>query len=594
MFSDLTKYLVLFTLVLFVASDNIVRVKRNDIDLPTCIEKFNVHRDKIIRTQDSQNMGAKYLNELDLGSREECLHLCCETENCDVFVFEEKNSGSCYLFQCGPPEDFKCKFTHHVNYSSAILSINRHLPDLESQIKLTKHEQDLNKLRKTDIESEAPVHLVPDIRTTPSTTTTTISPIREIIPITKNSKVAEEDPKCTRFQFECRSTRECIAIYNACDGIPQCADGSDEGPELGCPESSITTATALPVVHVNNVPIQPLLQVRYDANIQQPQLPIPQPNMYLQQPQPPRDQPQILTPSIQRNPETGDYMHASGSMNVNPRLQYESPLQPYVPQLPAMQGQPNWIGHQSNQMPPQIPQYADKASRIFNHKESGFQVPDGQEIRYNKYKGAMQYLHRALGYSSASNTAGQASAAYPKVGNYYPENSYRQPIQQENWPSDDGIYEQRNAQENIQNREQKIDYKPNLGRQQISNTVRNDEGTNPKHVQEQLAHDLKHSKENMEHAKIDTSKVKITKHLHHEEEQYPDVVAYKLSGADDLEDGIAHTQKGAVLSVSLGLIITFIMAVLIGCRLKVVRRRIRKGGKAYAHDADFLVNGMYL
>ncbi|KAJ8909514.1 hypothetical protein NQ315_010827 [Exocentrus adspersus] len=92
-------------------------------------------------------MGAKYLNEIDLGSREECLRLCCETDNCDVFVFEEKNSGSCYLFHCGPPEDFKCKFTHHVNYSSAVLSINRHLPDLESQIKLTKHEQDLSKLR---------------------------------------------------------------------------------------------------------------------------------------------------------------------------------------------------------------------------------------------------------------------------------------------------------------------------------------------------------------------------------------------------------------------------------------------------------------
>ncbi|CAH2016407.1 unnamed protein product [Acanthoscelides obtectus] len=125
-----------------------------DIDLQTCIDNFNVHRDKIIRTQDSQNMGAKYLNEIDLGSREECLRLCCETDNCDVFVFEEKNSGSCYLFHCGPPEDFKCKFTHHVNYSSAVLSINRHLPDLESQIKLTKHEQDLTKLRRLEPETD--------------------------------------------------------------------------------------------------------------------------------------------------------------------------------------------------------------------------------------------------------------------------------------------------------------------------------------------------------------------------------------------------------------------------------------------------------
>lgn len=70
--------------------DELTRLKRADVDLQTCIDNFNVHKDKIIRTQDSQKMGAKYLNEIDLGSREECLRLCCETDDCDVFVFEEK------------------------------------------------------------------------------------------------------------------------------------------------------------------------------------------------------------------------------------------------------------------------------------------------------------------------------------------------------------------------------------------------------------------------------------------------------------------------------------------------------------------------
>ncbi|ERL86783.1 hypothetical protein D910_04189 [Dendroctonus ponderosae] len=130
--------------------------KTSDIDLQTCIANFNVHKDKIIRTHDSQNMGARYLNEADLGSREECLRLCCETDDCDVFVFQQ-SAGNCYLFQCGPPEDFKCKFTQHVNYSSAVLAISRRGADLENQIKLTKHVQELAKLRaKPDLEAPRP------------------------------------------------------------------------------------------------------------------------------------------------------------------------------------------------------------------------------------------------------------------------------------------------------------------------------------------------------------------------------------------------------------------------------------------------------
>lgn len=44
----------------------------------------------IIRTEESRTMGARFLDHADLGSQEECLRLCCETDECDVFVFEEK------------------------------------------------------------------------------------------------------------------------------------------------------------------------------------------------------------------------------------------------------------------------------------------------------------------------------------------------------------------------------------------------------------------------------------------------------------------------------------------------------------------------
>lgn len=71
--------------------------KRYDLDMQTCVDNFDIHKDKIIRTQDSRAMGAKYINEIDLSSREECLRLCCETSTCDVFVFEEKASRVCFI-----------------------------------------------------------------------------------------------------------------------------------------------------------------------------------------------------------------------------------------------------------------------------------------------------------------------------------------------------------------------------------------------------------------------------------------------------------------------------------------------------------------
>lgn len=60
-------------------------------------------------------------------------------------------------------------------------------------------------------------------------------------------------------------------------------------------------------------------------------------------------------------------------------------------------------------------------------------------------------------------------------------------------------------------------------------------------------------------------------------------------------DGHSDRPTGAVVSLVIGISITAVLAIFIGCRMKTVGRRIRRTGKGpYAHDADFLVNGMYL
>lgn len=89
MFCSFINLTVLFVTCLCLVG-NVVNTYDSDTELQSCIDHFEIHKDKIIRTQDSKNMGAKYLNEFDLGSREECLRLCCETDTCDVFVYEEK------------------------------------------------------------------------------------------------------------------------------------------------------------------------------------------------------------------------------------------------------------------------------------------------------------------------------------------------------------------------------------------------------------------------------------------------------------------------------------------------------------------------
>ena len=69
-----------------------------------CLANFDISEGSIIRTHDSQKLGAKYLNESDLGqgvkSREECLKLCCKTPKCNVNVFEEKVTKNFTILYC--------------------------------------------------------------------------------------------------------------------------------------------------------------------------------------------------------------------------------------------------------------------------------------------------------------------------------------------------------------------------------------------------------------------------------------------------------------------------------------------------------------
>ncbi|XP_052898963.1 uncharacterized protein LOC128305520 [Anopheles moucheti] len=235
------------------------------MNIETCLVRFDVHLNTIIRTEESRSMGARFLDDADLNSREQCLRLCCETENCDVFVFEEKSPGTCFLFQCGPPENFRCKFTRHSNYTSAVLSIPPPPPveqpppppppPLAAQIQslaaqpaatsngatklLSQHEMELVSLK----DGGGGNSKLQGTNFVPASSTTPLPPLGVRLgemPTTPSASTPKQQlvmpaPQCGHFEFPCHSG-ECIAVYNVCDGIPQCEDGSDEGAE--CPQKN--------------------------------------------------------------------------------------------------------------------------------------------------------------------------------------------------------------------------------------------------------------------------------------------------------------------------------------------------------------------
>jgi len=52
--------------------------------------------------------------------------------------------------------------------------------------------------------------------------------------------------------------------------------------------------------------------------------------------------------------------------------------------------------------------------------------------------------------------------------------------------------------------------------------------------------------------------------------------------------------QGPIVALSLGLAITLLLLILVGCRLRTVKRRLRKGRALHSNEADYLINGMYL
>ncbi|XP_029720162.2 basic-leucine zipper transcription factor A [Aedes albopictus] len=606
-------------------------VKR--MDLETCLVRFDVHLNTIIRTEESRSMGAKFLDDADVSSREQCLRLCCETEKCDVFVFEEKNQGTCFLFQCGPSNDFHCKFTHHGNYTSAVLkipSVEQPPPPLVTQIhslvqppsppqmavivpQLSQHERELVSLKapKTAARSEqtttAPLLPPLGVQLGQLPTTTTPKPTTPM--------------QCGHYEFPCHSG-ECIAIYNACDGIPQCSDGSDEGPECRRPppikpfqpapvqqqqqQQLQQQAQQISTNQVNDMPpVKSIMSQVFQPDLQQQQLRGLQEQQKLRNQMPHnREDPMTAPKASWSRPaidqqsayiDTADsriFNHKGGlqlSSNNAAAAQYQFPETSYVPNIPRNNPympipdsfQPGSQWNDPRMSPPQRPMWSQSQ-----------QVPQEQYVQPPpQHQPDVTQLQPIQTIPSNPPSPPQPQAAATPVVSEpksLPQNA-------ETTKNSENHISGKSSEEYESYDEQQYPEKPsNEDQEEPEKPEPPQQKKKPRKHHHQHQHDEEHKKRKSKTAKKD-------KAVHESEGHMPPVHEHLKMLRTDLEiefadhDGQAERPGGAVLSLTLGAILTAALAILIGCRMKVARRRIRRQGKgSYAHDADFLVNGMYL
>lgn len=70
--------------------------------------------------------------------------------------------------------------------------------------------------------------------------------------------------------------------------------------------------------------------------------------------------------------------------------------------------------------------------------------------------------------------------------------------------------------------------------------------------------------------------------------------AMENSAAIENSKRTARFNQTAVVILAVGLSLTALLLIFAGCRLRTVKRRIRRGRPLNSNEADFLINGMYL
>ncbi|KAH9406614.1 AP-2 complex subunit sigma [Tyrophagus putrescentiae] len=527
--------------------------------------KFQVNKNSIIRTHDSRALGAKYINETDLSSNEECLRWCWNTTNCNLAVFEEKTRGSCYLFDCGPLDDFKCRFTGHNFYSSSVLQVNRNSYFLNEWKSQANQENELTGLKSDQPTKVSAEKAVGQLKSAKESLTTTAA-----------TKVS----RCRHYQFECRTNNsECIAIYNVCDGIPQCSDGSDEAVELECHKSRLNSAkpasAAAAEQRGSETPTKPSVAGPLGAKA-------------------------AVSGQVVSNPRMipasywASYGQPSGFLNYNyPRSPNDKILEDNL------------------LYPNRVPLGADYSAPGGGGGGSGFGLSSWSN-QYSALQPSDIYKAEKLGYGAEPESYGGGSGGGP-VGlkeslSYWPSFSYpngdlsslqHPSLHQQQQQQTDSMQPYSGAMLSANRLNESPSFQSSASSSSHSSSQANSalfsnrffaSGKGSSASSDGIGQSDKQlagsgGGKSADYSHISSSKKAV---------QVAPVNVVAISHLRDSSPQSGRETNSAVIALTLGLFVTSILIVIVGCRMKAFKKRIARRGRSLAHDADYLINGMYL
>ncbi|XP_023235160.1 uncharacterized protein LOC111634583 isoform X2 [Centruroides sculpturatus] len=509
---------------------------------------YRVNDNTIIRTQDSRALGAKYLNETELPTNEDCLYWCYRVNRCNVAVYKEKANKSCYLFDCGSHNDFRCMFTQHTFYTSSILHANRHSHDLNQWSIQEKHENELSHLHLLSTnkppEAIAPTNSQPTSH--PAATNVTTKPTAAAAVKSQEVSNVVQDVQCRHYQFRCQNSSDCIAIYNVCDGIPQCPDGSDESSDLHCPNSGISKSDSYSNSKEQSKEVKQISTVVTESS-------------KLAQPVQINGQ-----ASLHRTSEYEYPAQRQENMQWNDNYQLENDSDADI-QSKSPGFMESQMYQQQNQWTDQNPQY--QSNQGYNNNMLPYIVKNqGSYNTLPKSKLPMQ----AHNYQSKSSSNGERDENFQSV--------------QPQYPLHNDVYQQNNPtlyQPMIEIPSHSSPPPPPISYHETVSTVSSNN------------QDLMKSDKNQDVNK--NSYIHTIKHQ--SSNRKIDIPHVGMSSAELQESIHKHSEESnsAMLALTVGLCVTALLLVLVGCRMRSIRRRLaRRKRSALVHDADYLVNGMYL